>query len=72
MALDTSIFTKNFETFSLEISGIVKWMSSGILLLQKASSLSKLEFVTGSFIFEAIDTKNLLNSLAISLLSLIS
>ena len=47
-------------------------MSAGILLLQKASSLSKLEFVTGSFIFEATDTKNLLNTLAISLLSLIS
>ena len=67
VALVISIFFRYFSTFSCAMLGMEKDVFSDNLSLQNILSVSKLEETIGSFIFEATDTKNLLNSVAISL-----
>ena len=67
VALVISIFFRYFSTFSCAMLGMEKDVFSDNLSLQNILSVSKLEETIGSFISEATDTKNLLNSVAISL-----
>ena len=67
VALVLSIFFKYFSTFSSAMLGMEKDVFSDNLSLQNLLSVSKLEDTIGYFIFEVTDTKNLLNSLAMSL-----
>ena len=57
VALVRSIFLRYFSIFSQDISGIVKKVSFEILSLQNWHSLSKLEVIIGSLIFDATFTK---------------
>lgn len=62
----TSIFFRNFSTLSCVILGIEKVAFSDKFSSQNNFSSSKLDGKIGSLISEATDTKNLLNSDAMS------
>ena len=66
VALVISMFLRYFSTFSCEIHGIEKSVFAGIFLSQNSFSLSKLDAKGGSLIFDATETKYLLNWSAIS------
>ena len=66
VALLISILERNLKTFSFWIGGIINFVSCEILSSQNSRNLSCFDLVKGSFSLDAILTKKLLNSFAIS------